>query len=999
MTRGTSWLSVVLVAAIAHAGPAPKSSPKPGPTPAEQKQLADLQKDMYDSYAKLQYAQVLKLAKQLLELQIKVYGPDSQQVLSQKSMIAGVYTSTGDYATALALHKEVLAADERIYGRESREVESALSSVAGTYWAQNRIEEAEPYMQRELALTRKLEGDKSVLYAAQLSSYGALLQMHNEYAASIRVFEQALAVYEAMATSKDDPQMLGAVEMLGNAYWQANEKQKATQLYDRAIRIATNAPNSNVMMKASTMWSVATQYHYGGRDDLAKPLQQKTIELYKAEIARLEKDKPDDPMLNSYYLMLGYTYRQSDDLADAEKLFKQLIADEEKKKPGTISSYTGTLAEIERAYGHPREALALYLRSAEGMGKYSPMTAHAYDTSIADVERELGEYKKAETLLLGYEAYAAKQYGKKHPAYTTSRSSLAQLYSAMGDIPKATQNFDVALEAAEHDLINVLRTGTENDHAVYFAKNGYQLDMAINFAVTVAPSSPAAARLALTTLLRRKGRVLDAAAASMATIRSKLSPEDKKLLDQLADARTKLSKLTVAGPTPGQGDDYAKQVAALEDSIQKLEIDIGKKSAQYRAAVQSIDLAPIQKLIPKDARLVELVNFQPNDPKAAYQIGKPMPARHFAAFVLGRTGDPAVVDLGPAAAIDEAVEKFRKAVSNPKNTKVTELGNALYKLTIGKLGLGATQEVLIAPDGTLNVVPFSALVDDQGKLLLERFNFTYLTSGRDLLRLQVKSKAQGGGVIFADPAFDATGTKSSDGSRGARAAELQGLSWPQLPGTGQEADEVEKTFTGLQEYRGDKATEAAIKALHGPKILHLATHGFFLNDEPVKKSRAAEPAPSVGMFVQQQLPQQSGAENPLLRSGIALAGANKLQSGEEDGILTSMEASGLDLWGTKLVVLSACDTGNGKVTNGEGVYGLRRALVIAGAEGLVMSLWQVDDFATRDLMAGYYARLKAGKPRSSALRDIQREIAAKPKYAHPYYWAAFVAAGDNSPIN
>jgi CHAT domain-containing protein len=111
-----------------------------------------------------------------------------------------------------------------------------------------------------------------------------------------------------------------------------------------------------------------------------------------------------------------------------------------------------------------------------------------------------------------------------------------------------------------------------------------------------------------------------------------------------------------------------------------------------------------------------------------------------------------------------------------------------------------------------------------------------------------------------------------------------------------------------------------------------------------------------------------------------------------------MEATGLDLWGTQLVVLSACETGVGKVTNGEGVYGLRRALVIAGAESLLMSLWQVDDAATRDLMAGYYARLTSGKPRSSALRDIQLEIQRTPKYAHPYYWASFLAAGDNTPI-
>jgi CHAT domain-containing protein len=129
-----------------------------------------------------------------------------------------------------------------------------------------------------------------------------------------------------------------------------------------------------------------------------------------------------------------------------------------------------------------------------------------------------------------------------------------------------------------------------------------------------------------------------------------------------------------------------------------------------------------------------------------------------------------------------------------------------------------------------------------------------------------------------------------------------------------------------------------------------------------------------------------------------MAGANQLRSGEDDGILTAMEATGLDLWGTKLVVLSACETGVGKVTNGEGVYGLRRALVIAGAESLMMSLWQVDDLATRDLMAGYYARLAAGAPRSSALRDTQLQIQANPKYAHPYYWASFLSAGDDSPI-
>jgi len=597
--------------------------------------------------------------------------------------------------------------------------------------------------------------------------------------------------------------------------------------------------------------------------------------------------------------------------------------------------------------------------------------------------------------------------------------SSAYVYMGGNKVADAERALNEGLELAERELNNVLKTGTESDHAIYFARNNYQLDTAINFQLQFAANSPSVGRMGLTTLLRRKGRVLDAAAASLATIRSKLSADDKKLLDELASARSKLAKLEVAGPNATAEGEYAKEVAQLEDQIQKLEIAIGKKSAAYRAASVTVDLAAVQKLIPRDAKLVEIVNYQPADLKKVFKLNQPMPPRKYAAFVVGPTGNPTLVDLGDAKAIDEAVEKFRKAVSDPDNDGVAELGHELYKLAFAKLvpAIGATNHLLIAPDGQLNVVPFSALVDDSKAFLIKRFTFTYLTSGRDLLRLQVKTKAQGGGVIFADPAFDATGKSApsspapgqpAGGSRGRRSADLATLSWPPLPGTGQEAEAVEKTMKGLKLYRGKDATETQIKQIHGPRVLHLATHGFFLPDEPAPKSEPGPAAPGRAALPPGPpgAPGAPGAspaateshENPLLRSGLAFAGANKLVSGEEDGILTAMEATGLDLQGTKLVVLSACETGNGKVTNGDGVYGLRRALVIAGAESLVMTLWQVDDLATRDLMTGYYAKLQAGKNRSSALRDVQLEISAKDKYAHPYYWASFLPAGDNSPI-
>jgi CHAT domain-containing protein len=135
-------------------------------------------------------------------------------------------------------------------------------------------------------------------------------------------------------------------------------------------------------------------------------------------------------------------------------------------------------------------------------------------------------------------------------------------------------------------------------------------------------------------------------------------------------------------------------------------------------------------------------------------------------------------------------------------------------------------------------------------------------------------------------------------------------------------------------------------------------------------------------------------ENPLLRSGLALTGANLGKSGDEDGLLTAMEVAGMDLWGTKLVVLSACDTGVGDVRNGEGVQGLRRALVLAGSESQVMSLWPVLDNTAEDLMIPYYEALRKGEGRSDGLRQAQLQMLRSKDRRHPFYWAAFIQSGE-----
>jgi CHAT domain-containing protein len=216
-----------------------------------------------------------------------------------------------------------------------------------------------------------------------------------------------------------------------------------------------------------------------------------------------------------------------------------------------------------------------------------------------------------------------------------------------------------------------------------------------------------------------------------------------------------------------------------------------------------------------------------------------------------------------------------------------------------------------------------------------------------------------------------------------------------LPGTADEAKALKAMLPGASVVTESRATESALKEITPPAILHIATHGFFLEDVFISSSQTS----SRGLIIRGDQPNEPFAPemvigNPLLRSGLAMAGANLHRSDGDDGILTALEVAGLNLWGTKLVVLSACDTGVGSVRNGEGIYGLRRALVLAGSETQVMSLWPVNDEGTRDLMIGYYKGLQAGQGRGEALRQIQLSMLKSNDRKHPYYWASFIQSGE-----
>jgi CHAT domain-containing protein len=213
---------------------------------------------------------------------------------------------------------------------------------------------------------------------------------------------------------------------------------------------------------------------------------------------------------------------------------------------------------------------------------------------------------------------------------------------------------------------------------------------------------------------------------------------------------------------------------------------------------------------------------------------------------------------------------------------------------------------------------------------------------------------------------------------------------PVLPGTKVEIDGISKVLKAsgyqVKQFTQKLATEANLKSVQGPTLMHIATHGYFLKD--VENMGSA-----FGISL------ENANDNPLLRSGLMLAGAGTTVSGKrmpnlesnDNGILTAYEAMNLNLEGTDLIILSACETGLGDIKAGEGVYGLQRAFLVAGADALIMSLWKVDDAATQQLMSNFYTSwIKLGN-KQKAFKQAQMQLMAK--YKDPYYWGAFVMMG------
>jgi len=884
---------------------------------------------------------------------------------------------------------------------ESRQFEAALGNLADLEKDEGDLPAAHDLYQRVLGMREKRHASLGV----PLENLGSLAVDQYDFAAARDYLEKALAIF-----TKDYPNTSGITFVLRD---------------------------------------LSRMFYLQG--DLASAL-----EYGQRCLARDEEKMGDSSDTAEDLKGVGDILRDQGKFSAADDYYNRALNMWEKLAPGSlhVSDSLASLAKLARVQGNRTLALDYDRRALELGQKACPNSSCVVEilNDLGVLAYEQGDLAAAEPYLRQAVEMREKSLGPTHPDLARSLNSLALTLAALGRMPEA---LETALRAerigAEHLRVSV-RTLSERQALAYEGVRASGLDLALTLAADRA-SPPSARGEVFDAVIRSRALVFDELAARHRFAYKSGDPEVTQLADHLLSARTRLATLVFRGARDTTPEAYRKLLDEARADKEKSERILAEKSIAFRQeqARAQFGLKEIAASLPPDAALVAFVRYARHDlqkPGASKVASEPVPS--YAAFVL-RPGknEPDFVQMGAAREIESLLAAWRSDIArqtdvmnvsaNTGENTYRRVGAALRRRIWDPLvpGVGDAKEVFVVPDAALHLVNLASLPVGSSQYLVEiRPLIHNLSTERDLVPAQ---SGHGEGIlVVGNPAFDQVGkvavasnkqsatvgtTSGTAGAllRGTRSAcgTFQTLHFPPLPASQQEAENIVALWkqssvgAGAQIMRGSEVqpgngellqmtgAEASPEAFEeyapGKRVLHVATHGFFLEASCVS---AMQRGLEADRRDQNLLP--ATVENPLLLSGLAFAGANRRGSakpGETDGILSAEEIAGINLEGVDWAVLSACDTGVGKIKVGEGVFGLRRAFQVAGAKTVIMSLWPVEDETTRQWMETLYREhFLNGKDTGESVRAaslrILRQRRAKHQSTHPFYWGAFIAAGD-----
>jgi CHAT domain-containing protein/Tfp pilus assembly protein PilF len=967
-------------------------------------------------YIQGKYADAEPLYKRALSIREKALGPDQPEVAQTLHELGDLYLDQNRYAEAERLYERALPIDLKAFGPDDAGVAVDLNDIALTCDHQGKYAEAEPLYRRALGIVEKALGPEQREVATYLNNLAALYDDEGRYADAEPLYQRALHISEK-ALGPDHPGVAIALSNLALLYRHLGKYGEAEPLYRRALSIDEKALGPDDPDVAKGLNGLALLYKDQGRYAEAEPLAQRALRIVEKALGPDNRDVGAD--VNN--LAMLYTYLGQ--YAQAEPLFRRALRIAEQAlgpDAPEVASTLGNIALVCTKEGRDAEAEPLYKRALniaeKTLGPGNPGVATPLDNLARHYDR-LGKYDEAEPLYRRALEIQEKALGPEHPDLVNSLGDLASHYDDQDKFAEAEPFYQRTFENLFQQFQYSFTYMTERERLGFLDMFSPSFPIYFSFVHRYREKDPELIGSMYNLLLWEKGFIAGSVADMRARVEASGDAEALKLLGQLTAKRTQIAALL--NVTPPDRDQWRKQIDQLKSEADEIEKALVARSSAF-AERKKLDRATWQQVrdaIGPGEAAVEFAHFR------NYEKGEWTHTSYYAALVVTRESkdQPEYIFLGDDKQIEgDALTRFQQSVQarGLSAEPQAELPGAdAYGLIWKPLerALAGKTRIYLSTDGILNEIPLGIIPAPGGKLLMERYDLRLLSSTKDILR-SVPPRSAAAALLIGDPDFDMNEQQQLAAvlklalpqqeapvhmaalSPDDRSRDLgDGSTLPRLPGTGAEvaavANLMQQQHWKTSVYINQLALKTVVEQASSPRVVHLATHGFFLPDQQIKAD-ATGPGES----------QPSGLEDPMLRSGLFFAGADRTLAGKpsaeglDNGVLTAMEAGNLNLRGTELVVLSACNTGQGDVKNGEGVFGLRRALEEAGAQSILMSLWSVPDRETLELMKRFYTKWLAGMEIHKALKEAQLEMREKVKKDHdgkdlPYYWGAFVLVG------
>jgi CHAT domain-containing protein/tetratricopeptide (TPR) repeat protein len=936
----------------------------------------------------------LSSATRAVQLKESALGSSHPDVAISLANMGLVLRRLGKLDQAREHYQRALRIREGALGPDHPDVARTLAAMTALASNDGDFARARELGERAVGIAGRLQPPAPLVVAVAANNLAIALYELNDYGGSEKHFRLALRSYEA-ALGEDHPEVAKTLSNLATVVSESGDLSGARILYERALSVQERRQGPDHPDVALGLNNLADIYYRIGDYPQARALFERALGILERAFG------PEHTRVAMALGNLAEVRVWQGDYAAAEPLYARALAIREKamgpQHASLVYPLTG-FAELRRRTGDREQSRELFERALavgeRAYGPEHPMVAAALQ-GLGDLYLDQADLPNAEPRIVRALEIRRHVFGDDHPAVAESRAALALVLARSG---RGADAFGASLEAervAREHLQVTAQALSERSALTYASRRVSGAAIALSLLETNPGVAAGVTQRVWDAVMRSRGAILEEVASRQRLAAGATDPELARLAADLTAARERLGALLARSaadpPVRARVEEAARERDRAERALAERSLPFRTERQRARAGLDAALAA-----LPPDSALVAFAKFSRQRITARAGGGDA-----YIAFVArADRSEPAVIPLGDAAAIESAASRWRNGITaeieSGRPTARSErvhrtIGIELRRLIWDPLqpSLPRVSRIFLVADGPLHMVNLIALPRDRGGYLLEDTSLVLsLSTERDLIR---RDEERGTGLLIVDDP-DYQRKPPEPGGRPSRCSDLQSLDFVPLPETRREADEIAALWAPALDagkmirLSGAAATEAAVKrSVKGVRVLHLATHGFFLgawcDDRPAGEG--------------------SRYTGPLLLAGLALAGANRARPrapGEEDGILMAEEIAALDLRGVEWAVLSACDTGVGLLAGSEGLFGLRRVIQIAGARTVIATLWPVDDRTTRAWMSAVYrARFGKLQPTGDAVRqatlDLLRARRQRGESTHPAYWGPLIAVG------